>query len=373
MPDAVKPDVLMPTGAGGRACLPPTALRPQDAWEHGRRGVRESPQQRRHRARALGGLFAAGAAVSTVAIVLPGWPGADRAGIAVTALLAAGGAGILLRFAGHVGSGACHAFLASGTVLIAACQVLAGSAGAASYALLYVWVALHAALFFGARAVAWHLVFSVVAQAVALGRVGEHDSWAPQLALTLGTQIAAALVVGFLAARLRRLADTDALTGVRNRRGFEQAVTAALARCAGRQAVCLAVLDLDGFKDVNDRLGHAAGDRVLVDAATAWREVLRPGDTLARTGGDEFMVLLTGCGMDEAEGIVQRLLASTPAVVSCCAGLAEWDGQEAAESLAGRADRALYAAKAAGSAGLVRAAASMPKTGAHGVPTTTPR
>lgn len=323
--------------------------------------MKEPLQQRRDRARALAGLFASGALLSTVAIVLPGWPEAHRAGIAVTVLLAAAGAGILIRFAEHVSPMVCHAFLTGGTVLIAACQVLAGSAGATTYALLYVWVALHAALFFGPRSVAGQLALCTIAQAAALLQLGDHTSLAPQLALTLGTQGAASVIVGSLATRLRHLAATDALTGVGNRRKIQEAIPAALGSSVSKQPVCLAVLDLDGFKQVNDRLGHAAGDRILVEAAAAWQDLLRPGDTLFRTGGDEFMVVLTDCGINEAERIVQRLLISTPAGVSCCAGLAEWDGHESDDSLTVRADRALYAAKSAGSGCVVQALPTTPE------------
>jgi diguanylate cyclase (GGDEF)-like protein len=317
---------------------------------------------RRHRARSLAGLFAAGASVSLVAILLPGWSEADRAGIAVTVGLAAGGAVLLMVWADRLAGWACHVFLVAGTVLIATCQVLAGSPGSTGYALLYVWIALHAALFFSYWTVFAHLVGSAVAQVVALDRAGVGADLLPQVALTLGTQVAAALVVGSLARRLQRLADTDSLTGVGNRRKLDERVRG---HRASSRSFCIAVLDLDGFKQLNDRLGHAAGDRVLVEAAAAWRSQLRRQDTLARTGGDEFMVVFVDCTLADVEPVVRRLLEHTPAVVSCCAGLAQWDGRETAEQLVARADQGLYAAKSADGGGgvvtVVAAAADAPE------------
>jgi diguanylate cyclase (GGDEF)-like protein len=108
------------------------------------------------------------------------------------------------------------------------------------------------------------------------------------------------------------------------------------------------MLDLDRFKLYNDRHGHQAGDRFLADAAIAWRVALRPYDILARYGGEEFSVILPGCEIGDGVALVERLRAQTPEGESCSAGIAEWDGEEPAEVLVGRADAALYRAKRAG-------------------------
>ena len=134
-----------------------------------------------------------------------------------------------------------------------------------------------------------------------------------------------------------------------NRRHWEQQLPRELAR-ADRDdlRICVAMLDLDHFKLYNDRCGHQAGDRLLVEAASSWRTTLRPYDVLARYGGEEFSLILPGCDLADGVLLVERLRAGMPSGQSCSAGIAEWDGQEPANALVGRADAALYQAKRAG-------------------------
>ncbi len=148
--------------------------------------------------------------------------------------------------------------------------------------------------------------------------------------------------------RLERLASTDDLTGLPNRRQWEEQLPRELGRSLRYdESVCVAMLDLDHFKR-NDSRGHPAGDRLLKEVASAWRAVVRPYDMLARYGGEEFSLILVGCELDEAEAIVERLRLATPDGVSCSAGMAWWDREEAPASLVSRADEALYAAKRSG-------------------------
>ena len=322
---------------------------------------------RRARARALAGFYLAGAFLSTIVLLLPGWDDVDAVGIAGTVVLAVVGAGMLYVFAERFAALAIHAVTASGTLLIAACQVFAGGGSpTAMYAMLYVWVILHSAMFFPRTVGVAQLALTTVAHAGALVWLGDIESIAPQLALTLVTQLAAGLIVGSLAAQQRQLADTDSLTGLGNRREVERALESATARTRRHGApTCVAVLDLDGFKDFNDQRGHAAGDRVLVEAAARWQELVRATDTLCRTGGDEFLVVLAGCELDEAQRIVRRMVAATPEGVSCSAGLARWDGREPPGMLIERADEALYTAKTGGD---VAVAPAPPKPAeVHGV------
>jgi diguanylate cyclase (GGDEF)-like protein/PAS domain S-box-containing protein len=111
-----------------------------------------------------------------------------------------------------------------------------------------------------------------------------------------------------LEAELAALAEEDSLTGLANRRRFGRELDL---RCAFADRYgfggCLLLLDLDRFKSVNDELGHAAGDAVLVAVADVLRERLRKSDVLARLGGDEFAVVLTSASADEVQTIVADL------------------------------------------------------------------
>ena len=145
---------------------------------------------------------------------------------------------------------------------------------------------------------------------------------------------------------LRRDAATDPLTGLLNRRGWRVTATAALAQCQrSARPVAAAVFDLDGFKQLNDRFGHDAGDRVLQDTAERLRAMLRAGDVLARTGGDEFVALLVDTTAPEAERALQRVADSSQTRGTLTAGLAVWSAHESLDDLLRRADLALYDAK----------------------------
>jgi diguanylate cyclase (GGDEF)-like protein/PAS domain S-box-containing protein len=156
-------------------------------------------------------------------------------------------------------------------------------------------------------------------------------------------------------AQLRHLANHDPLTGLLNRRGFAAALTAHVARSRRYgPAGALLVLDLDGFKDVNDTHGHHAGDALLADVAAGLRERVRETDVLARLGGDEFAVLLPVETAAQAEVVARALVAvvrerGARHGVTASLGVAPVDATLAdGDELLVRADRAMYAAKAAG-------------------------
>jgi diguanylate cyclase (GGDEF)-like protein len=152
-----------------------------------------------------------------------------------------------------------------------------------------------------------------------------------------------------LIARIRHLARTDELTGLANRRRWHEELDRELARARRHGgSVCVAMVDMDGFKAINDRDGHPAGDLLLKQTSVAWAGALRSTDMLARYGGDEFSVILPDCPLEEALVVIERLRGSTPEPVTCSAGVACSDGTESAETVVRRADAALYEAKRAG-------------------------
>jgi diguanylate cyclase (GGDEF)-like protein len=158
--------------------------------------------------------------------------------------------------------------------------------------------------------------------------------------------------------RMRREAETDPLTGLANRRALERTLDAALTRAVKRsRSVGVVMLDLDGFKAINDNHGHAAGDEALREVARRLRGCVRERDLVARLGGDEFVLVLTDVGgrsgaVQDAVARIQDALA-TPVQVNdisaslrAAIGVAVFpgDGADAADLIA-HADRAMYAAK----------------------------
>jgi diguanylate cyclase (GGDEF)-like protein len=152
-----------------------------------------------------------------------------------------------------------------------------------------------------------------------------------------------------LAQRLRQEAVVDDLTGLLTRRGWRYTAPRELRRAARTGApTALAMLDLDYFKQLNDRCGHEEGDRVLRDTAERMRETFRAGDVVARLGGDEFVALFTNSTLSGALRALLRLRDVTPERGGFSAGVAVWDGRIELQALLRAADAALYAAKGRG-------------------------
>src|SRR5437588_356385 len=180
-------------------------------------------------------------------------------------------------------------------------------------------------------------------------RVEEVSERVRSLVALLAAEAAVAIERADLLARLEAVARTDDLTGLANRRAWDEHLPRELARARREERpLCVAMLDLDHFKEYNDERGHQAGDRLLKEVASTWREMLRPSDLLARYGGEEFGLLLPHCPLERGLDVVERLRGHTIAGQTSSAGVAAWDGEEPADALVSRADAALYEAKKAG-------------------------
>jgi diguanylate cyclase (GGDEF)-like protein len=165
----------------------------------------------------------------------------------------------------------------------------------------------------------------------------------------LAGEAAATLERVALLARLEAMARTDDLTGLPNRRAWQEELPREVSRARrAENHLCVAMLDLDHFKRFNDERGHQAGDRFLKQAAGAWGAALRETDLLARYGGEEFALALPDCPPEKALRVIERIRAVTPGGETLSAGVAFWNGSESADDLLGRADAALYEAKARG-------------------------
>ena len=166
--------------------------------------------------------------------------------------------------------------------------------------------------------------------------------------------------------RALSMAATDALTGLPNRRGLQQALDQAVPRASSQRMLAVYMMDLDGFKDVNDRHGHEVGDQLLIAVAERMRHSLRAVDLVVRLGGDEFVVLAEGLAQaEQASRLGQDLLAvfETPFRLGALTlqlgtsvgyTLAPLDGDDAM-SLLQRADAAMYKAKRSGKGRVQRA------------------
>ncbi|WP_432514464.1 sensor domain-containing diguanylate cyclase [Kineococcus sp. SYSU DK001] len=166
---------------------------------------------------------------------------------------------------------------------------------------------------------------------------------------TLSGELAHAAERAELLQRLAQAADRDALTGLANRRRWDEAIGSEVSRATRTgDPLTLAIIDLDHFKAYNDTHGHLGGDALLREFAAAARDCLREVDTLARWGGEEFVVALPGCTAADAVVVADRIRAAVPRGQSCTIGLASWQPGLRVEEVVARADEALYRGKQGG-------------------------
>jgi diguanylate cyclase (GGDEF)-like protein len=322
-------------------------------------------------ARWLAFLLLAGGSFAVLAVLaLPLPSGTDLRGLASVGAVALLCGAVVWSLRERISPLAVNLLLPAVTAVVGLAELFDG-VGSSSTAMFYVWVVLYAGYFLTRKQAALQLIAIAATQAVVLSAQGPPDGTSfTRWAVTMITLGVAGVVIGHLVGRLRtalaaqeealgereqlalRLADaanTDELTALPNRRAWERSIARELAR-AGREGteLCVAILDLDRFKDFNDRYGHHAGDARLREAAEAWQAELRGSDLLARYGGEEFAVLLPRCAPGGAVHLVERICAATPHGQTVSAGLAAWTGREDAHELMKRADVALYEAKKRG-------------------------
>jgi len=160
-------------------------------------------------------------------------------------------------------------------------------------------------------------------------------------------------------AQISELVHEDQLTGALNRRGLDTTFEREASRADRNQSpLCVALLDIDDFKRLNDSLGHSAGDHALIHLSDVIRETLRPSDSVTRYGGEEFVLLLPDIGLEEAVGTIERLQRELTKkfflhendriLITFSAGVALCNPEESQQDVLGRADKAMYQAKKAG-------------------------
>jgi diguanylate cyclase (GGDEF)-like protein len=296
---------------------------------------------------ALACFYLVGGTLTLATLAVPGWVGLDTRAVLGVGVAAGLSGALVWALRSHLSTSACHVLVALGSVLIGAAMVAGGGGGpTTSFAVYFVWVGVYGAVFFGPAGAFAQVSWAGTVHVVALVVV-EPPFVVAETVVLFGTLSIACLVVGALVRQIRVVAATDALTGLPNRRTFDEHVERELARAERTERpLALLALDLDGFKQVNDAEGHAAGDQLLVRSGRAWSRVLRGGEVLARSGGDEFVVLLPETGAAGARRVAGRLAAATPSPLGVSIGIAVSEPGEEAASLLRRADRELYREKA---------------------------
>jgi diguanylate cyclase (GGDEF)-like protein/putative nucleotidyltransferase with HDIG domain len=314
-------------------------------------------------ARSLMYLFAAGGVITAVSLFFSP-SGAEEVRIAITAGVALGLAIALFFAYDRLPIWGFQAFLVAGTVLIE-WAVYSSSETTSPYAMFYFWIAIYAFYFLSRRRALLQMGFIALAYSATLV-VRDDLATTPVInwAVVTSTLVVAGALIGVqryhvdrLIGRLSDAARTDSLTSLLNRRGFEELFETELerARRSGRP-LSVIVGDLDAFKAVNDRFGHAAGDRALERLSGILQAVKRRIDTAARIGGEEFAVIAPDTDHHAAYILAERMrrevrdsFATEPFPLTISLGIATFPRHGAtAESLIGGADEALYAAKKLG-------------------------
>jgi diguanylate cyclase (GGDEF)-like protein len=278
------------------------------------------------------------------AATFPASPAAPVDLLRLAGILSLLGAGVIWWLGARMPYWSLHASVTVGT--LGTSVVVSQSAtglGMVVTACAYLWISVYAAFFFSRGEARAQMALIAAGFGAALlisdNRVPV-DAW---FFMTASLLIAGE-TIGRQSELLHREAQTDSLTGLLNRKGLKAAALQAFS-LADRTGIPLtaALVDLDGFKQINDREGHLAGDRLLVDLSHAWKAELAPSDIFARLGGDEFLLILVGSSGEESARTLERLRFLSPAPWS--AGVVARQHDEDLGTCLARADSALYEAK----------------------------
>ena len=307
--------------------------------------------------------FGAGATLALATLLLFERPGASLAGQIAVVVFGYAIVAVVVAGFDRLPEWSYRAIQTMGTLLISF-GVYFGGTGGSAYAVFYVWVGLYAGHFSSGWWTAVQTTFVAVAYGAVLLATPEPGVGFGNWLVVVGTVIVVAAVVTALKARLDGLiehldeaARTDALTGLLNRRGFESSFEVQLERARRNgTGVSLVLGDLDGFKAVNDRLGHGAGDTALQTVSGVIEETKRVVDVSGRIGGEEFAIVAPDASGEDAYHLAERLrsavgaaFADQPVPLTICFGISTFPAHGTnSDELLSAADEALYAAKAGG-------------------------
>ncbi len=233
-----------------------------------------------------------------------------------------------------------HTQLALGTILVSYVLYASHRTDPAVFAaVFFAWIVLYAFSFMPPRHALQHLILVLIGAAIAFGTGSDITSPLGDWLFISGSAIVTAVFTLRLVTRLADASHTDQLTGLPNRRYVEDRIWPL------NSTFGLALIDLDRFKELNDNEGHIAGDSALKRLANVWRKEIRACDTLARWGGDEFLLVMPNSTSTEVHSVLQRLFdASSP--LSLSAGFTTATPETPLDELLKSCDEALYIAKA---------------------------
>jgi diguanylate cyclase (GGDEF)-like protein len=320
----------------------------------------------RHRdpARSAAALFGAASLITALGLLLPHVSQVDDGGLVVVSIAAGAIAVVLVLGRTRIPFVFYPFVAAAGTTLVSLSLFFNGErhgGPAGGDEMYFLWIVLWAAFYLRRRALALQVLYVLVAYGVTLHQIDPGPSATSRWITLSGLVIGAAVVVRLLSERVESLIDelranasTDPLTGLVNRRGLAAAYARELElhQRSGRP-FSLLVADLDRFKQINDELGHKAGDRALVEVAALLRAQVRAVDTAARIGGDEFALLLSEADDVLAAAVAERLDAAVhahaerqgwPGGMSIGVSVSNADGVSL-DDLLRHADSRLYLAK----------------------------